>query len=60
MEDLLTPKEREGIEHIRDSWKQYAEHEHGRDDFFCLNLTSYMGERTGALLALIDRLAPKS
>lgn len=32
------------------------EHDHNRDDIFCLNLTGYLGERAGTLLVYIDGL----
>ncbi|MFI6910146.1 hypothetical protein ACIBKY_53460 [Nonomuraea sp. NPDC050394] len=42
------------IEHLAETVRQRLAHEHpqpgGGEDLFCLNLTSYMGERMGAVL----------
>lgn len=33
------------------------EHDHDRDDIFCLNLTGYLGERASTLLVYIEGLS---
>lgn len=43
------------IGHMRETVRQVEEHEHpSRTDLYCLNLTSYMGERMKAVLARYD------
>ncbi|MBN6054550.1 hypothetical protein JYK22_21590, partial [Nonomuraea sp. RK-328] len=49
------PASDELIEHLATTLHERLGHEHpqpgGGEDLFCLNLTSYMGERMGAVLA---------
>lgn len=49
------PASNELIEDLARTFLDYRSHQHpqpgGGEDFFCLNLTSFMGERMGAVLA---------
>ena len=55
MTDLLTPEQREGLAGIRKAVQDIKLHDHERrEDWFCMNLTGWLGERSGWLVARLD------
>ena len=46
------------LEHIREAYRDMRTHQHPpRDDLFCMNLSSFLGDRMGVVLQHYDDLA---
>jgi hypothetical protein len=49
-----TPPDPDALKGIRKAIQDIKLHDHNREDWFCMNLTSWLGERSGWLVARLD------